>query len=188
MAGLAGISTVFLDRDGTINRKAPDGEYVTDRAGLSLLPGAAQAVARLNAAGLRVILITNQRWLSRPGADPARYAAIHSRLTDLLAASGARLDGAYHCPHPAGACDCRKPAPGLLIRAAAEHRIDLASSVMIGDSASDVLAGRAAGTLTILLRAGRSGAAVRPVPVAQPADAVAGDLPAAVELLLLAHD
>ncbi|MDQ2874577.1 MAG: histidinol phosphate phosphatase, partial [Actinomycetota bacterium] len=100
MPPFAGIGTVFLDRDGTLNLKAPDGEYVTDPAGLSLLPGAAEAVARLNASALRVILVTNQRWLSQPGTDPARYAAVHSRLTGLLAAAGARLDAAYHCPHP----------------------------------------------------------------------------------------
>ncbi|MEP7022344.1 MAG: hypothetical protein ABJB47_00705 [Actinomycetota bacterium] len=75
---------------------------MTDPAGLVLLPGAAEAVSRLNASGLRVILVTNQRWLSQPGKDPARYTAIHSRLTG-------------------------QPAPGLLVRAAAEHRFDLAA-------------------------------------------------------------
>jgi D-glycero-D-manno-heptose 1,7-bisphosphate phosphatase len=177
MADLAGVTAVFLDRDGTINVKAPDGEYVTDPAGLVLLPGSAAAVARLNAAGLPVILVTNQRWLSRPGAEPARYAAVHARLGELLAEGGARLDAAYHCPHPAGECACRKPAPGLLLQAASEHGIDLAASVMIGDSESDVLAGRAAGTRTILLQAGQR---ARP----GTADALAPDLAAAADLLL----
>ena len=176
-----------MDRDGTLNLKAPDGQYVTDPAGLVLLPGAAEAVARLNASGLRVILVTNQRWLSQPGYDPARYAAVHSRLVRLLAAAGARLDDAYHCPHQCGACDCRKPAPGLLMRAATEHRLDLACSVMIGDSPSDVLAGRAAGTRTILLRAGLSGPTLQSVPAVRAADAEASDLSAAVDLLLRDH-
>lgn len=181
MRDFTGISTVFLDRDGTINRKAAAGEYVTEPAGMTLLPGTAEAIARLNVSGLRVILVTNQRWLSRPGTDPARYAAVHSRLSALLAVAGARLDAAYHCPHPASGCDCRKPAPGLLLRAAADHPIDLAGSVMIGDSDCDVLAGQAAGTRTILLRPGLTGAAGRS---ARPADAVVSDLAAAVDLLL----
>lgn len=118
-----------------------------------LLPGAAAALAALNAAGLTTVLVTNQRWLSRPDADPARYAATHARLVELLAAEGAHLDAAYHCPHAADACDCRKPRPGMLLRAAAELGLDLARSVIVGDAASDVAAGRAAGVRTIRLAA-----------------------------------
>src|SRR5580704_15337432 len=94
-----GCTTVFLDRDGTINVKAPDGEYVTSPADMRLLPGAAAAIARLNAAGMRVILVTNQRWLSGPASDLAGYARVHARLEELLAAEGAHLDAAYYCPH-----------------------------------------------------------------------------------------
>jgi D-glycero-D-manno-heptose 1,7-bisphosphate phosphatase len=181
-AALRAVSTVFLDRDGTINVKPAEGEYVTSPAELVLLPAAGRAVARLNAAGLRTVLVTNQRWLSGPAGSPVRYAAIHARLGELLAAQGARLDAAYHCPHPAGACDCRKPAPGMLLRAAREHRIELEKAVIIGDSDSDLLAGRAAGTRTILLAPGPAQLA------AANADAVAGDLPAAVRLILQAQD
>ena len=179
--GLGAVRTVFLDRDGTINVRAPEGEYVTSPADLVLLPGAARAVASLNAAGLRTVLVTNQRWLSGPGGDAARYAAIHARLTQLLAAEGATLDAAYHCPHAAASCDCRKPRPGMLRRAAREHRIDLDRAVIIGDSESDLMAGRAAGAATILLRPGADG---RPV---AGADIVADDLPAAVGLILQAR-
>src|SRR5579875_626586 len=98
-ARLRGIQTVFLDRDGTINVKQPEGEYVTSPAELVLLPGAARAVARLNAAGVRTILVTNQSWLSRTAGGATRYAAVHERLIQLLAAEGAKLDAAYHCPH-----------------------------------------------------------------------------------------
>lgn len=181
MPGLEAIRTVFLDRDGTINVKPPEGEYVTTPAGLVLLPGAAQAVASLNAAGIRTVLVTNQRWLSRPPGNSACYAAIHARLIQLLAAAGARLDAAYHCPHPPATCDCRKPQPGMLRRAAQDHQIELDQAVTIGDSEKDMLAGRAAGTATILLRRGASG------PAAAHADAVADDLRSAVRLILRAR-
>jgi D-glycero-D-manno-heptose 1,7-bisphosphate phosphatase len=174
---LRGCTTVFLDRDGTINVKAPDAEYITSPADLCLLPGAAEAIARLNAAGMRVILVTNQRWLSGPARDLAGYARVHARLDELLAAEGAHLDAAYYCPHAHGSCDCRKPGPGMLLRAAREHQFTLDAAVMIGDSEADVAAGRAAGTATILLRAGR------PVTSAA-ADSVVDDLAGAVRLVL----
>jgi D-glycero-D-manno-heptose 1,7-bisphosphate phosphatase len=179
-ASLRAISTIFLDRDGTINVKPAEGEYVTSPADLVLLPGAAGAVARANAAGLRIVLVTNQRWLSGPAGDPARYAAVHARLEELLAAEGGWLDAAYHCPHPAAACDCRKPGPGMLQRAAREYPIELDKAVIIGDSDSDLMAGRAAGTATILLRPGAPGPAAH-------ADAVADDLRGAVRLILQAQ-
>jgi D-glycero-D-manno-heptose 1,7-bisphosphate phosphatase len=178
--GLRAIRTVFLDRDGTINAKPPEGEYVTSPAELVLLPGAAQAVARLNAAGIRTVLVTNQSWLSGPSGNSAHYAAIHARLTQIFAAEGAWLDAAYHCPHSPGTCTCRKPHPGMLLRAARELRFELDSAVIIGDSDSDLLAGRAAGTSTILLRSGTDG------PAAASADAVADDLASAVRLILKA--
>jgi D-glycero-D-manno-heptose 1,7-bisphosphate phosphatase len=173
---LPNVRTVFLDRDGTINVKAAEGEYIRSPAELVLLPGAAKGLAALNAAGLRTVLVTNQRWLSEPSADPAHFAAIQDRLHQLLADEGAHLDAAYHCPHAANGCDCRKPLAGMLVRAAQEHGFDLAESVMIGDSDADVLAGRAAGAATVLLRAGGGEAA--------DADVVADDLAAAVRLIL----
>lgn len=178
---LRAVSTVFLDRDGTLNVKPLAGEYITSPAELVLLPGAAQAVAQLNAAGLRTVLVTNQRWLSGPSGDPERYAAIHARLEELLAARGARLDASFHCPHASATCDCRKPGGGMLRRAAAEHRFDLAHAVIIGDSETDMEAGRSAGTVAIFLRGDRAG------PAASMADAVVDDLPAAVRLILAAH-
>jgi D-glycero-D-manno-heptose 1,7-bisphosphate phosphatase len=177
---LRDLSTVFLDRDGTLNVKAPEGGYITSPADLVLLPGAAQAVARLNAAGLRTILVTNQRWLSRPGADPQGYAAIQARLDELLAAEGARLDACFHCPHAAANCDCRKPGSGMLRRAAGEYRFDLARAVIVGDAETDMAAGRSAGAAAILLRD-------CPDAAASIADAVVADLPAAVRLILAAR-
>ncbi len=177
---LRNVRTVFLDRDGTINVKAAAGEYITSPAELVLLPGAAKAVAALNGAGLRTVLVTNQRWLSGQSANPAHFAAIHDRLEKLLAAEGGRLDAAYHCPHAAGTCDCRKPGAGMFLRAAQEHSLDLAESVMIGDSDIDVMAGRAAGAATILIRVGGDDAAG--------ADIVVDDLAAAVQLILSAKN
>lgn len=174
---LRDVRTVFLDRDGTVNVKAAEGEYIKSPAELVLLPGAARALAALNAAGLRTVLVTNQRWLSEPKAAPADFAAVHDRLVRLLADRGARIDAAYHCPHPANSCDCRKPGPGMLLRAATEHDVDLAASVMIGDSDVDMVAGRAAGTKTILIRPGARQAVAE-------ADFVVDDLAAAVELIL----
>jgi D-glycero-D-manno-heptose 1,7-bisphosphate phosphatase len=179
--GLSAVRTVFLDRDGTINVKAPEGEYVTSPGGLVLMPGAARAVARLNVAGVRTVLVTNQSWLSRSPGNRACYAAIHARLAELLAAEGARLDAAYHCPHAPGTCECRKPQLGMLRRAARELRFELDKAATIGDRDSDLMAGRAAGTLTILLRHGAGGS------TAAYADAVADDLPSAVELILSAR-
>lgn len=173
------VRTVFLDRDGTINVKAADGEYIRSPAELVLLPGAAEALAALNAAGLRTVLVTNQRWLSENTADPADFANTQRRLDEMLARDGARLDAAYHCPHAANSCDCRKPLAGMLVRAAREHDFDLAESVMIGDSDIDMMAGRAAGTATILLRPGGE--------AADDADFVVDDLAAAVELILSAR-
>jgi D-glycero-D-manno-heptose 1,7-bisphosphate phosphatase len=179
--GLGAVRTVFLDRDGTINTKAPEGQYVTSPAELILLPGAARAVAMLNAARMRTVLVTNQSWLSRAPGNAERYAVIHARLTQLLAAEGAWLDAAYHCPHAAGTCDCRKPHPGMLRRAAREHRFELDEAVIIGDSESDLMAGRAAGASTILVGRGADG------PAATHADVVADDLVSAVRLLLRAR-
>jgi D-glycero-D-manno-heptose 1,7-bisphosphate phosphatase len=180
---LRDIDTVFLDRDGTINVKRPEGEYVTSPSELVLLPGAARAVAELNAAGVRAILVTNQSWLSRSPGGAGCYAAIHARLTQLLAAEGARLDAAYYCPHARDTCDCRKPQPGMLRRAAAEHQIELGKAVIIGDRESDLMAGRAAGTATILLRGHTGG----PAAARAHADTVADDLPSAVRLILRAR-
>jgi D-glycero-D-manno-heptose 1,7-bisphosphate phosphatase len=149
--GARPVDTVFLDRDGTLNVKAPEGSYVRRPEQLTLLPGAAAAVARLNRAGLRTVLVTNQRWLAHPDARFADYAATHARLVELLAQHGARLDAAYHCPHERGTCRCRKPGPGMLERAAVELGVDLGRSVIIGDAGSDLAAGRAAGVGTVLI-------------------------------------
>jgi D-glycero-D-manno-heptose 1,7-bisphosphate phosphatase len=176
--GAMPIAAVLLDRDGTVNIKAPEGRYITSPGELVLLPGAAGAIARLNAASVQVILVTNQRWLSAM-TDLAPYERVHARLEKLLAENGAHLDGAYYCPHAAGSCHCRKPAPGMLERAAQEHLFSLAEAVMIGDSESDVEAGRAAGSATIALSATPD--------ATSPADRTVPNLAEAVRLILGDH-
>lgn len=170
------ISTVFLDRDGTLNVKAPEGSYVASPADLVLLPGAADAVRRLNQAGVFVVLVTNQRGIARGLVSLDAYTGVMERLTRELAAAGAHLDAVYMCPHEKDTCDCRKPAPGLLLRAARAHPgIDLSDAVTVGDAESDIAAGQAAGTRTIRLAT---------PPVASSADHVVPDLGTAVSVIL----
>jgi D-glycero-D-manno-heptose 1,7-bisphosphate phosphatase len=129
---------VFLDRDGTI---IEDTGYLADPTSVRLLPGAADAIARLNRARLPAIVVTNQSGIARGLLDEAAYAATARRLDELLAAAGARLDAHYHCPHHpdfTGPCECRKPGPLLYRRAAAEHAVDLGASWWVGDRLRDV--------------------------------------------------
>ena len=146
-----GSGAVFFDRDGTINRSAAPGEYIRHADELELLPGAATALSRVNAVGLPAILVTNQRWLSTPGANLGAYHQIEVKLARLLAVEGAKLDATYTCPHALDVCKCRKPLPGMLLQAAEELNVDLRASYLIGDSASDVLAGLAVGATTVII-------------------------------------
>lgn len=187
-AAPAPVRTVFLDRDGVINEEL---DLLATADEFRLLPGAAEAVARLNVAGMKVVVVTNQSVVARGLCTVAGLEAIHDRMRHLLAVAGARVDAVYSCPHhpethhrdggdPAlrVACNCRKPAPGMLLRAAREHDIDLAAAVMVGDRVTDVLAARRAGVRSILVGS-------RPVSPADPRpDARAASLAEAVDLLL----
>jgi D-glycero-D-manno-heptose 1,7-bisphosphate phosphatase len=166
---------VLLDRDGTLNRKPAEGDYVTAVDQLELLPGAAAAVRRLNDAGIPVAVVTNQRGVALGRLTAAQLDEVHVALRARLGAAGARLDGIYHCPHHAGTCRCRKPEPGLLERAGRELGVPLVDAAMVGDADSDVEAGHRAGALTVQL-----------VDDARPsaADLTAPDLAAAVDVLL----
>ena len=146
------IAIVFLDRDGTLNH---DEGYLADPQQLVLFPGAADAVAALNAAGVKAVLITNQSGVGRGVIAPAALDRIHARLRALLAERGARLDGIYACLHrPEDGCACRKPETALALRAAHDLGVDAARSVMIGDKAADIEMGRRLGGLSILVRTG----------------------------------
>jgi D-glycero-D-manno-heptose 1,7-bisphosphate phosphatase len=141
----------FLDRDGTINEKAREGEYIKRPDELSLLPGAAAAIRRLNDAPVTVIVVTNQRGIALGRMSEEDLAEIHRDLSARLrAAAGARIDAIFHCPHDVGQCDCRKPETGMFRQALERFPwIDLERSAMIGDSESDVAAGRALGLRTV---------------------------------------
>lgn len=147
---------VFLDKDGTLIHDRP---YNVDPARIRLRDGAGPALARLRAHGYRLVLVTNQPGIARGLFPPAALESVWAALAAALAPHGVALDAIYHCPHapvggPAGACECRKPRPGLLLRAAREHGLALERSWMIGDILDDVEAGRRAGCRTILLDVG----------------------------------
>jgi D-glycero-D-manno-heptose 1,7-bisphosphate phosphatase len=141
----------FLDRDGTINVKAPEGSYIERPEDVVLLPGAAHAIRALNDAHVHVVVVTNQRGIALGRMSEDDVAAVHRQLAHLLRVeTEGHIDAIYHCPHAEGACDCRKPATGLLLRAREQWPwIDYPLSVMIGDSNSDVEAGRALGMRTL---------------------------------------
>jgi histidinol-phosphate phosphatase family protein len=154
------IDTVFLDRDGVLN---DDVDLVRSPEQLELLPGAAEAVARLNRAGIRCVVVTNQPVIARGLCTEDTLSAIHEKLQRLIRARGGELAAIYHCPHHPEthhgegvpslrrACRCRKPSPGMLFDARRDLGLDLARCAMVGDHARDVRAGRAAGVRTALI-------------------------------------
>ena len=153
MRRLSAPGVAFLDRDGTINEKASPGEYITRADGVSLLPGAADAVRRLNDAGVPAIVVTNQRGIALGRMSEGDLEQVNAELSaQLEAAAGARINAFFHCPHDIGQCDCRKPETGMFRQACERFSwIDLSTSVMVGDSQSDVEAGRALGMRTVRL-------------------------------------
>jgi histidinol-phosphate phosphatase family protein len=161
-----------LDRDDTL---LADEGHMTDAAQVRLLPGVRQALLRLQRADFRLVLISNQSVVGRGWATPEQVQGIQQRICRLL--PGVSFAGFEYCFHrPDESCDCRKPRPGMLLRAARRLDLDLARSVMVGDRASDVLAGQAAGCKTVLLGRAEAG-------LCQP-DHVAADLAGAAEWIL----
>lgn len=146
---------VILDRDGTLNEdrddfvKSPD-EWVP-------LPGALEAVARLNHAGWKAVVATNQSGLARGLFDMAALNAMHAKMNALLARHGGRIEAIYFCPHgPGDGCDCRKPLPGLFRRIGQDFRVDLHGVPAVGDTLRDLQAGAALGCETHLVRTGKA--------------------------------
>ncbi len=159
-----------------INRKAPEGEYVTSWAEFAFLPQALGGLRLLAEWGVPVVVVTNQRGIARGRLTEADLEDIHNRMSATVADAGGRLDAIYHCPHE-GACACRKPEIGMLRQAAADLGLDLSEAAMVGDSASDMEAARRIGALRVLV--GAQAAADAP-----DADHVAADLAAAVRWLM----
>ena len=150
---------VFLDRDGVINEEV---NFLRRPEQIRLIPGSARAIARLKAAGFKVIVISNQSVIARGYVTRRGLAKIHARLRRELKKSGARLDAIYYCPHHprVGArlrCRCRKPKIGMLEDAARRFRLDLAECFMVGDTTVDLKTARKAGCAAILVRTGKGG-------------------------------
>lgn len=143
---------VFLDRDGLINRQASEHNYIKTWSEFQFLPGVSGAIGRLNRAGYLVLIVTNQRGVARGMMTMEDVDRIHERMCQELSGSGAYVDGIYVCPHETGVCTCRKPDIGLFIQAEREFEIDKEQSWMVGDSDSDVEAGRRYGVRTIKTR------------------------------------
>jgi len=176
------LSAVFLDRDGVINENRED--YVKSLNELRFLPGAIRAIARLTSAGFRVIVVSNQQGVAKGVITRQALEEVERALTEELAAAGSKLAGAYYCPHlQEENCDCRKPRPGLMLRAASELGFDVADAIFVGDSHKDVEAGRNAGCRTILALSGKTaGDDVGGLPL-QP-DHVVADLAEAADLIV----
>lgn len=192
--GTGGQRAVFLDRDGVL---IEDVDLLTRVEQLKILPGVPESLARLRRAGFRLLVVTNQTVVARGMCSEADVAAVNARMDAMLQAAGAPpLDGVYVCPHhPSGTleayrvdCECRKPRPGLLVRGAREHGVDLGRSYIVGDRITDVGAGARAGCRTVLVQTGRHTAA--PIQSGDPVgadvkpDHVARDFAAATDWIL----
>lgn len=176
----------FIDRDGVLNEERAFVHKIED---FVLLPGAVQALRALQAAGYRTVVVTNQSGIARGLYTEADYQRLTAQVRERLQAEGVRLDAIEYCPHLPDAplpeyrrvCECRKPAPGMLLRAIRALDIDPTASFLIGDRLSDVQAGRAAGVGRCFLA--RTGYALSPEAIAA-ADAVYEDLLACVQDVL----
>lgn len=146
---------IFLDRDGVIIENVPS--YVRSWEEVRFIPESLIALKKAQSSSYKVVIVTNQSAVGR-GILPLEFAwEINHRLVNIIRQAGGRVDGIYMCPHaPEDHCDCRKPKPGLILRAAADLSLDLPRSILIGDALSDLLAGQAAGIpRNILVRTGR---------------------------------
>ena len=151
---------IFLDRDGTINKYVGFLRNITE---FSLIDGATEAIGKMNRSGYLAVVVTNQPVIARGEVSYAELEEIHNKMETLLGLQGVYLDGIYYCPHHPHKgyegevpelkfdCECRKPKPGMLLKASEDFNIDLSASWMVGDSINDVLAGKAAGCRTALI-------------------------------------
>jgi D-glycero-D-manno-heptose 1,7-bisphosphate phosphatase len=185
---------VFLDRDGVL---IEDVHLLTDPGEIRILQGVAQALISLKGAGFQLLVVSNQAVVARGLVTEQDVCAINAEVEHrLVQAGGPRLDGFYFCPHHPNAtlpayrvaCDCRKPRPGMLLRAAAEHNLDLGASFIVGDRITDVVAGAAAGCRAVLVQTGMHEAqtieTVEPLDTSVQPDFVCADLRQAADWIL----
>jgi D-glycero-D-manno-heptose 1,7-bisphosphate phosphatase len=145
---------VFVDRDGVICRNRDD--HVKSWSEFEFLPGALRAMARLSESGLRIVIITNQAVINRRMVSIEVVEDIHARMLHDIELAGGHVDRVLYCPHrPDEQCSCRKPQPGMLLKAAEELNLDLCRSYLIGDAESDIRAGQAVGCRCYLVLSGR---------------------------------
>lgn len=178
-----------MDRDGTLIEEAG---YLSTLSRLTWYPFSVDAIRQLNLGGFAVVVITNQSGIARGIVSESFVTETHGHIAARMAAGGAHIDAFYHCPHhPDGTvaafrstCDCRKPLPGLLIRAAADLDLDLSRSFTVGDRWQDVEAGRAAGTATVLVRTGHGAAEEAGRGRLEPTQAIADNLAGAAAWIL----
>jgi D-glycero-D-manno-heptose 1,7-bisphosphate phosphatase len=163
---------VILDRDGTINQDSDD--YVKTPEEWVPLPGALDAIARLNHAGWHVVIASNQSGLGRGLFDVSTLNAMHTKMHGLLAAAGGRVDAVFYCPHsPSDACRCRKPEPGLFEQIAERYGVDLKGVPSVGDTPRDLVAGAALGCEPHLVLTGKSaGLTMGKLPESYPKDTI----------------
>ncbi len=155
---------LFLDRDGTLNVKAPKADYIKKPDAFHWLPGAIEALEKLADAGYELYLISNQSGIARGAMSENDLESIHRKMQNDLKVAGVAFSGIYYCPHDWDSpCDCRKPKPGMLYRAAREHDIDLSRAVFVGDDERDKEAGDAAGVKTVIVPSDQGVAAALPV-------------------------
>lgn len=176
-------SAIFLDRDGVINCNRSD--HVKSWDEFEFLPGVLDALVRLARMDLLVIVISNQGVIGRGLATRATVDEIHDRMIVEIHSAGGRIDDVFYCPHrPEDGCTCRKPQPGLLLRAAERWHLDLATSILIGDSEVDALAAQSAGCRSMLVRTGRGAEQLAAMHASGRSDfSSADDLSAAVDWL-----
>ena len=149
------LKLVVIGRDGVLNRFRS--EHVAQADEWEPLPGALEAVARLNHAGWRVVIATNQPGLGTGLLDMSGLNAVHIRMNEMLARQGGRIDAVFICPHTAeDGCDCRKPAPGLLLKISERFGVELPTVLVLGDTLRDLQAAHAAGSEPHLVRTGRA--------------------------------
>ncbi|MCX6702328.1 MAG: HAD-IIIA family hydrolase [Candidatus Wolfebacteria bacterium] len=142
---------VFLDRDGVINKKMPEGDYVKNWDEFQFLPGVFEGLKILKSTGYRIFIITNQRGIAKGVMKESGLLEIHDRMKKELEKQNIFIDGIYYCPHGKdGGCDCRKPKPGMFLKAAEGFGLDLSKAIFVGDSESDKIAGKAANIRTII--------------------------------------
>jgi D-glycero-D-manno-heptose 1,7-bisphosphate phosphatase len=148
-------NVVYLDRDGTINHDSPD--YIKSRSEFKFIPGSIEAIRLLTLGGFTSIVITNQSALARRFISLGELDLIHSMMKDAIVSGGGMITDIFFCPHmPNDGCECRKPAPGLLLQAQRKYNIDLSKSIMVGDSAKDIECARNAGCgQAVLVKTGK---------------------------------